>query len=89
MQYAFFISKWWCYLLLMHRCPKYPTSIYPVASAIDTPLPVPVQRSHIMTGSKPEWIIVPPQQAANGERDFVNYPDEGIEQWHKKHKLSV
>lgn len=71
------------------RCPKYPTSIYPVASAIDTPLPVPAERNHIMMDSKPEWVLVPPKSASGGEHAFDKYPDEGIEEWHKKRQLDV
>lgn len=42
-----------------------------------------------MMASKPEWVLVPPQNAAMGEQEFDKYPDEGIEQWHKKYKLDA
>jgi len=69
-------------------CPKYPTYIYPMASAIDTPLPVPIERNHIMLVNKEPWVLVPPE-VAQKEHRFEHYPDEGIEEWHKKHKLET
>ena len=42
-----------------------------------------------MMSSKPDWVLVPPKLAFNGEHEFNTYPDEGIEQWHKKRKLDV
>jgi len=74
--------------VMYHRCPKYPAYIYPVASAIDTPLPVPAERNHIMLDSKEPWVIVPPDTAKH-EHQFKQYPDEGIEEWHKKRKLEA
>ena len=72
----------------LYRCPKYPAYIYPVASAIDTPLPPPAERNHIMLESKAPWVIVPPESAKK-EQQFEHYPDEGIEEWHKKRKLEA
>ncbi|KAL3147612.1 hypothetical protein ABBQ38_014663 [Trebouxia sp. C0009 RCD-2024] len=69
-------------------CPKYPTYIYPMASAIDTPLPVPIERNHIMLENKQPWVLVPPELAQKEHR-FEHYPDEGIEEWHKKRKLEA
>ena len=59
-----------------------------MASAIDTPLPVPVERNHIMLENKEPWVVVPPELAQNEHR-FERYPDEGIEEWHKKRKLEA
>jgi len=53
-----------------HFCPKcgsalwvwdkhWPEWIYPFASAIDTPLPVPKERQHILLDSKANWVPVP------------------------------
>ena len=40
-----------------------------------------------MMSSKPDWVLVPPTLASKGEHAFDKYPDESIEQWHKKRKL--
>ena len=39
--------------------PSWPQWVYPHASAIDTPLPAPKERAHILLDSKPEWVCVP------------------------------
>ncbi len=71
-------SALWCF------SPNYPEFIYPFASAIDTPLPTPPDRVHLMLAYKADWIDVP-----EGEHDvhFDHYPEEGIEEWHKARNL--
>jgi hypothetical protein len=66
--------------------PTWPDLVHPFASAIDTPLPVPPARTHLMLRYKPSWV-----QAAIGKGDitFDLYPEQSIEQWHKQHKLWV
>lgn len=61
--------------------PRWAKNIYPFASAIDTPLPTPPERIHIMLDYKPSWIKVP-----KGVRDqcFREYPAEAIIEWHKR-----
>lgn len=66
--------------------PGWPELVHPFASAIDTPLPVPPERAHIMLGSKASWVEVP-----SGGRDphFEDYPDQSIEDWHKSRGLYI
>jgi len=64
---------------------KWRTYLYPLASAIDTPLPEPPQRYHIMLNSKAPWAYVPEQ--SEGHHRFDEYPDSSIEDWHKKRDL--
>ena len=56
--------------------------VYPLASAIDTPLPEPADRVHIMFGSRANWVAVP-----EGPHDvhFEEYPDCSVADWHKDH----
>jgi hypothetical protein len=58
--------------------------IHPFASAIDTPLPPAPERVHIMLAYKAPWVEIP-----NGptDRHFDHYPDESLEQWHRRHGL--
>ena len=43
-----------------------------------------------MLENKAPWVIVPPASSlANKEQQFEQYPDEGIEEWHKTRKLDV
>ena len=55
--------------------------IYPFASAIDTELPTPTHTVHMMLGSKAEWV---PVEKKDGDKTFDEYPELGIEEWHKK-----
>lgn len=64
--------------------PAWPELVHPHASAIDTPLPVPPQRVHIMLGSKASW--VEPHVRA-GDLCHDGYPDESLAQWHARHGL--
>ncbi|ODS96101.1 MAG: alanine acetyltransferase [Lautropia sp. SCN 69-89] len=64
--------------------PSWPDLVHPHASAIDTPLPVPPQRVHIMLGSKAPW--VEPEVRA-GDLCHDEYPGESLAQWHARHGL--
>ena len=64
----------------------WPEWVYPFASAIDTRLPVPPRRTHLMLGSKAPWVEV---WAKRGDKQFQRYPDEGIADWHKRMGLAV
>ena len=64
--------------------PRWPEWVYPFASAIDTPLPVPPERVHIMLASKAPWVRVP---EGPGEVHFPGYPEESIADWHRRHGL--
>ena len=78
-----------------HFCPRcgstlwvwdkhWPEWIYPFASAIDTPLPRPKERQHILLSSKANWVPVP---RGSGEKRFREYPREAIIDWHRKRGL--
>jgi hypothetical protein len=60
---------------------RWPESIYPFASAIDTPLPPPRERSLVFLGSKANWAHVP------AGRRFKAWPRESIVDWHRKRGL--
>jgi hypothetical protein len=64
--------------------PEWPLLIHPFASAIDTKLPKPPDRNHIMTKYAANWCDIP-----HGKHEFLfpRYPDESIEEWHERHKL--
>jgi hypothetical protein len=64
--------------------PSWPDLIHPFASAVDTELPVPPARTHLMLRFKPGW--VEPRFGPNDKR-FDLYPDESIEDWHRRHGL--
>jgi hypothetical protein len=61
--------------------PDWPELLHPHASAIDTPLPVPPERTHLMLGSKAAW--VEPCLGAS-DRTHEGYPHESIADWHRR-----
>lgn len=61
--------------------PEWPELIHPFASAIDTPLPVPPEHTHLMLGSKASWVEAEVQP---GDKQFEVYPEESIAQWHER-----
>ena len=61
--------------------PRWPELVHPFASAVDTDLPVPPERTHMMLASKANWVPVP-----DGPQDsrFDAYPRESLAQWHRR-----
>ena len=63
--------------------PRWPDLVHPFASAIDTPLPTPPERVHIMLGSKAGWVELPPPGSEDPR--FEEYPEESLAEWHARH----
>jgi hypothetical protein len=63
--------------------PTWPDLVHPHAGAIDSPLPAPPASTHIMLGSKPDWVAV---EGAAGDTRCDAYPDESLAQWHARHR---
>lgn len=61
--------------------PRWPELVHPFASAIDTPLPVAPEHTHLMVGSKAPWV-----ELSLGAKDLVfeDYPAESIAEWHRR-----
>ncbi len=66
--------------------PRWPDLVHPFASAIDTALPRPAQRVHVLVDSAAPWVEAP---EGEGETRFAEYPDESIEDWHRARGLYV
>jgi hypothetical protein len=62
---------------------RWPEGVWPNAAAVDTRLPVPPSRVHLMLRYKPAWVPV----SGRGPR-FMEYPDVSIAAWHEKHRLT-
>ena len=71
-----------CGTALWHYDPRWPDLIHPFASAIDSELPPPPASTHIMLGSKANWV-----EPAVGPDDetFDVYPNKSLSDWHKEH----
>ena len=60
---------------------RWPNLVHPFASAIDTELPVPPERTHLMLASKAAWVV---PQFGPKDKTFTEYPDESIAEWHER-----
>jgi hypothetical protein len=65
--------------------PTWPELVHPHAGAVDTPLPTPPSATHMMLGSKPAWVEA---NIGNNDREFDEYPDESLAEWHQRHGLT-
>jgi hypothetical protein len=61
--------------------PRWPELLHPFASIIDTPLPIPPERTHLMLDFKAPWVEV---RADPRDKHFPRYPDESIAEWHER-----
>jgi hypothetical protein len=61
--------------------PRWPELLHPFASAIDTALPKPLERTHLMLDSKAGWVDV---VAGTSDQCFPEYPAESIAEWHQR-----
>lgn len=78
-------ERWFCGACGSHLYvldPRWPEGVWPNAAALDTPLPDPPARVHMMLGSKPAWVPVP----RDGRR-YRAYPQLSIAEWHRRHGL--
>ncbi len=64
--------------------PRWPELVHPFASAVDTPLPKPPEKVRMMLNYAAPWCEIPRNQ---NERHFPEYPDESLEDWHRRHGL--
>lgn len=61
--------------------PRWPHLLHPFASAIDTELPKPPERTHLMEDFKASWIDTP---IGPNDQQFGRYPAESIASWHER-----
>jgi len=73
-----FCSLCGCHLWAFNS--QWPELLHPMASCVDTELPVPVSHVHIMIGSKAPWVEV---EGRADDPHFDAYPDRSIAQWHE------
>ncbi|HEX6957992.1 MAG TPA: GFA family protein [Ferrovibrio sp.] len=66
--------------------PTWPDLVHPFASAIDTELPVPPSRVHLMLRYKPGWVV---PRIGKTDESYDLYPRLSIADWHRKHGMWV
>ena len=79
-----FCSK--CASALWAFDPQWPELVHPFASAIDTDLPLPPSKVHLMLKYKPSWVK---PRFGRGDATFDEYPELSIEEWHRKRGLWI
>jgi hypothetical protein len=60
--------------------PQWPDLVHPFASAIDTGLPIPPSRVHLMLRYKASWVE---PVIGRDDQTFEEYPAQSIEEWHR------
>jgi len=61
--------------------PRWPEQVHPFASAVDTEIPTPPEKTHIMLEYKADWVEV---RKGLEDKEFKEYPEESIAGWHKR-----
>ncbi|WDZ96810.1 GFA family protein [Herbaspirillum sp. WKF16] len=74
-----FCSK--CGSALWLYSPEWPDLVHPFASAIDTPLPAPPERTHLLLDSKAPWVEV---EKKKKDKSFRHFPQESLLEWHQR-----
>lgn len=64
--------------------PKWPNLLHPFASVVDTVLPTPPQRQHMMLDFKAPWVDT---HAGPDDEHFARYPELSLADWHEQHGL--
>ena len=65
---------------------SWPELVHPFASAIDTRLPVPPSKVHLMLKFKAPWVK---PHFGRGDAKFKLYPKQSIEEWHRRRGLWI
>jgi hypothetical protein len=73
-----------CGTALWIQDPRWPELVHPHAGAVDSELPRPPERTHLMLDFKPSWV---PLRNGPEDRTFARNPDESIAEWHARHGL--
>ena len=66
--------------------PEWPDLMHPFASAVDTELPVPPSRVHLMLRYRPGWVV---PSIGPDDLCFEEYPEQSIEDWHRSRGLWI
>lgn len=61
--------------------PEWPDLLHPFASAIDTPLPIAPEHTHLMLDFKAPWVEL---HKTKKDKFFKRYPKESIAEWHER-----
>ena len=63
---------------------RWPDLVHPHASAVDTPLPKPREVVEAALAYAPAWVDVP---RGKGHVHCQQWPEESLDEWHKRHRV--
>ena len=66
--------------------PGWPELVHPFASAIDTRLPSPPSKVHLMLKFKAPWVK---PDVGRGDKKSQLYPKQSLEEWHRQRGLWI
>ena len=66
--------------------PNWPELVHPFASAIDSELPTPAHKVHLMLKYKANWVE---PDVGRGDETFEVYPNLSIADWHRKNGMWI
>ncbi len=75
-----------CATALWLFSPEWPQLVHPFASAIDSALSAAPCTTHLMLRFKPTWVTL---NRGPDDLVFEVYPEESLEDWHRRHGLWV
>jgi hypothetical protein len=75
-----------CATALWVSDPEWPELVHPFASAIDSDLPAPPSKVHMMLAYKASWVK---PDIGRGDLKFREYPKQSIEEWHRSKGLWI
>jgi hypothetical protein len=75
-----------CGSMLWIHDPDWPDLLHPFASSVDTDLPAPPARVHLMLDFKAPWVE---PDIGPDDQTFPRYPEQSIEDWHKSRGLWI
>lgn len=63
---------------------RWPELLHPYSGAVDTELPEPPERQHLMLDFKAGWV---PVHCMDSDQQFARYPEQSIAEWHRSRGL--
>ena len=73
-----------CGSALWVQDPRWPELVHPHANSVDSELPIPPDRNHLMLDFKARWV---PMHTDPQDRSFGRYPNTTIAEWHEQRGL--
>jgi hypothetical protein len=80
-------ERWFCGACGTHLYvldDRWSYGVWPNAAAVDTPLPLPPERVHVLVRYKPRWVTI-----CEPGPHYPEFPKLSIAEWHERHGLTM